>query len=140
VLRALTPVAGAVPPGSTVLHSTRHDAVWSRACRDNPGGRAGWSGVLVLTVFQSTGASPAVVETVGTELAPRGWSRSRPVPDAAWQYDPVAEWSKAVPGTTSARVVLFPYPPGDGPPTSTPGTVWMLGAEGKTPGYALPGC
>ncbi len=61
---------------------------------------------------------------------------STPRDDAAWQYTPVAEWSKRVPGASSAVAVVFPYPP-----ASVPGAgIWMLGAEGKTPGFALPGC
>jgi hypothetical protein len=37
-------------------------------------------------------------------------------------------------------VVLFLYPRNGSPAPGAPGTAWMLGAEGKTPGYALPGC
>jgi len=140
VLRELSPVAEAVPSGSTVVSSSKNDAVWSDACADNSGGRAGWSGVEVLTIFKSMDASQTVVGAVGTAMATQGWTPTLPVDDAAWQYTPVAVWTKAVTGTTSAKVVAFQYPQNASPSPSTPGTAWMLGAEGKTPGYALPGC
>jgi hypothetical protein len=140
VLRELSPVAGAVPSGSTVVDSRRNDAVWSPACPDNPGGRAGWSGVEVLATFTSADSVQGIVRTVGTALEARGWSPTLPVDDAAWQYTPLAEWTRSLPGTTSAKVVVFPYPRDGTPAPGAPGTAWMLGAEGKTPGYALPGC
>ena len=140
VLQALRPVARDVPPGSVVVSVGRHDATWSAACPDNPGGRAGWSGVEVVAVFATTRTGPSVVDTVGSALAAQGWRPAARVDDAAWQYEPVAEWAKAVPGTTSARVVVFPYPSGAGPAPTAGASTWLLGAEGKTPGYALPGC
>lgn len=139
VLRELSPVAGAVPSGSTVVYSSKNDAVWSPACPDS-GGRAGWSGVEVLTTFKTMDASQTVVDAVGTSLAAQGWTPTRPVDDAAWQFIPVAEWTKTLLGTTSAKVVVFQYPQNGSPSPGTPGSAWMLGAEGKTSGYALPGC
>jgi hypothetical protein len=146
VLRELSPVARAVPSGSTVVYSSKIDAVWSPACPSNPYGRAGWSGVEVLTVFKSVDTTQMVVSAVGTALAAQGWTSTLPADDAAWQYPPLAEWTRFLPGTTSAKVVVFhypetsPYPQNEGPSPGPPGSAWMLGAEGKTPGYALPGC
>jgi len=140
VLRALSPVTNAVPSGSTVLDTHRDDAVWSPACPDNPYGRAGWSGVEVLTIFKSTDTVQHIVSTVGMALEAQGWTPTLPVDDAAWQYTPLAEWTRSLSGTTSAKAVVFQYPQGGSPSPGTPGSVWMLGAEGKTPGYALPGC
>lgn len=140
VLEALQPVARDVPPGSVVVSVRRRDATWSTACPDNPAGRAGWSGVEVVTVFTTTRTGPSVVDAVGSALAAQGWRPAARVDDAAWQYAPVAEWAKAVPGTTSARVVVIPYPAGAGPAPTAGASTWLLGAEGKTPGYALPGC
>ena len=140
ILRELSIVARAVPSGSTVIYSRKNDAVWSVACADNPSGRAGWSGVEVLTNFKSADTTQAIVSAVGTVLAAQGWTPSLPVDDAAWQYTPFAEWTRSLPGTTSAKVVVFRYPQNASPSPGTPGSVWMLGAEGKTPGYALPGC
>lgn len=141
VLRELSPVAGDVPSGSTVVDSRKNDAVWSPACADNPSGRAGWSGVEVLTIFKSVGTTQTIVSTVGTALEAQGWTPTPPIDDAAWQYAPLAEWTRSLPGTTSAKVIVFQYPQNASPPSpGTPGSTWMLGAEGKTPGYALPGC
>jgi hypothetical protein len=140
VLTALGPVTRAVPPGSGVVSDTRHDAVWSAACPDNPTGRSGWSGVEVDEVFTTTRSSASVVAAVGAALAAQGWRPTFAADDAAWQYTPVAEWTKPVAGTTSARVVVFAYPASASPATTPGGTTWLLGAEGKTPGYALAGC
>ena len=140
VLRELAPVASAVPSGSTVVDSRRIDAVWSPACPDNPGGRAGWSGVEVLMRFRSADSVQGIVGTVGTALESQGWTLTQPVDDAAWQYTPVAEWTRSLPGTTSAKAVVFRYPQDGSPASGTPESIWMLGAEGKTPGYALAGC
>jgi hypothetical protein len=140
VLRELSPVASAVPSGSTIVDSRQNDAVWSPACPDNPAGRAGWSGVEVLTTFKSTDPIQRVVKTVGTVLGSQGWTVSHPVDDAAWQYAPIAEWTRSLPGTTSAKVVVFQYPQTARPSSGPWDSVWMLGAEGKTPGYALSGC
>ena len=140
VLRALSPVTNAVPSGSTILGTQKDDAVWSPACPGNPYGRAGWSGVKVLTTFKSTGTVQQVVSTVGSALEAQGWTPTLPVDDAAWQYTPLAEWTRSLSGTTSARAVVYQYPQGESTSPGTPGSVWMLGAEGKTPGYALPGC
>jgi hypothetical protein len=140
VLRELSTVARAVPSGSTVIYSQKNEAVWSPACPDNPGGRAGWNGVDVLTNFKSVDTAQSIVSAVGTVLAAQGWTPTLPVDDAAWQYTPLAEWTRFLPGTTSAKVVVFQYPQNASPSPGVPGSVWMLGAEGKTPGYALPGC
>jgi hypothetical protein len=140
VLRELSPVASAVPSGSTVVDSRENDAVWSPACPDNPGGRAGWSGVEVLTMFKSADSIQGIVRTVGTVLKSQGWTLTRTVDDAAWQYMPIAEWTRSLPGTTSAKAVVFQYPQTGSPSSGPPDSVWMLGAEGKTSGYALPGC
>ena len=140
VLRELSPVARAVPSGSTVVDSSRNDAVWSPACPDNPGGRAGWSGVEVITMFKSADSVQEVVGAVATALESQGWTPTSPADDAAWQYTPIAEWKKSLPGTTSAKAVVFQYPQNGSPSPSDSGSVWMLGAEGKTPGYALAGC
>jgi len=96
--------------------------------------------VEVFAVFTTTRSGPSVVDAVGSALAAQGWRPAARVDDAAWQYEPVAEWAKAVPGTTSARVVIFAYPSGVGPAATAGATTWLLGAEGKTAGYALPGC
>jgi hypothetical protein len=140
VLRELSPVASAVPSGSTVVDSRKNDAVWSPACPDNPSGRAGWNGVVVLPIFKSTDTTQTIVSTVGTALEAQGWTPTLPVDDAAWQYTPLAEWTRSLPGTTSAKVAVFQYPQNASPSPGTAGSAWMLGAEGKTPGYALPGC
>ena len=140
VLVALTPVVGLDPPGSTVVALTRRDAVWSAACPDNPSGRAGWSGVEVSDVFVSTMPAPELLAEVDRALETQGWRPTPPVDESAWQYAPVAEWRKSVPGTTSARAAVFAYPAGVVPSAGLPGTTWFLGAEGKTPGFALPGC
>jgi hypothetical protein len=140
VLHELSPVASAVPSGSTVVSNNKNDAVWSAACPDNPSGRAGWSGVEVLTNFKVVGTTQAIVSAVGASLASQGWTPTIPLDDAAWQYTPLAEWTRSLPGTTSAKVVLFRYPQNVGPSSAVPGSAWMLGAEGRTPGYALPGC
>jgi len=140
VLRELSPVARAVPSGSTIIGSRRNDAVWSPACPDNPSGRAGWSGVEVLTIFKSVDPIQTIVSAVGTALEAQGWTPTPPVDDAAWQYTPLAEWTRSLPGTTSAKAVVFQYPQNGSPSPGSPGSAWMLGAEGKTRGYALPGC
>jgi hypothetical protein len=132
VLRALSPVTGAVPSGSTILQTRRDDAVWSPACPDNPYGRAGWSGVEVLTTFKSTDTVEQIVSAVGTALKAQGWTPTPPVDGAAWQYTPLAEWTRFLPGTTSAKAVVYQYPLDGSPPPGTP-RVWMLGADGKTP-------
>jgi hypothetical protein len=85
VLRELSPVAGAGPSGSTVVDSRKNDAVWSPACTDNSGGRAGWSGVEVLTMFKSAGSVQGIVRLVGTVLESQGWTLTPPVDDAAWR-------------------------------------------------------
>jgi hypothetical protein len=140
VLRELSPVTRAVPSGSTVVDSRKNDAVWSPACPANPYGRAGWSGVEVLTIFKSVDTTQTIVSAIGTDLAAQGWTPTLPVDDAAWQYTPLAEWTRSLPETTSAKVVVFQYPQNASPSPGTSGSAWMLGAEGKTPGYALPGC
>ncbi len=140
VLRELSPVASAVPSGSTVVDSRKNDAVWSPACPDNPGGQAGWSGVEVLTMFKSSDSVQGIVRTVGAVLESQGWALTHPVDDAAWQYTPIAEWTRSLPGTTSAKAVVFQYPQTGSTSSGPPDSVWMLGAEGKTPGYTLPGC
>jgi hypothetical protein len=140
VLRELSPVSSAVPSGSTIVDSRRNDSVWSPACPGNSYGRAGWSGVEVFTIFKSANAVQTIVSTVGNALESQGWTPTVPVDDAAWQYTPLAEWTRSLPGTTSAKAVVFQYPQDGSPSPGTPGSAWMLGAEGKTPGYALPGC
>jgi len=141
VLRELSPVTKAVPSGSTVIDSRKNEAVWSPACPDNPYGRAGWSGVEVFTIFKAADTTQMIVSTVGSALEAQGWVPTLHVDDATWQYTPLAEWTRSLPGTTSARAVVFQYPEGASPPSpGPPGPTWMLGAEGKTPGYALPGC
>jgi hypothetical protein len=141
VLRELLPVTRAVPSGSTVVSSSKNDAVWSAACPANPYGRAGWSGVEVFTNFKSVDTTQAILSAVGSALAAQGWIPTLPVDDAAWQYTPLAEWTRSLPGTTSAKAVVFEYPQnGISPSPGTSGSTWMLGAEGRTPGYALPGC
>lgn len=140
VLHALSPVARAVPPGATITYTIKNDAVWSPACPDNPSGRAGWSGVEVLTNFKAAGTTQAIVSAVGASLATQGWTPTLATDDAAWQDMPIAEWTKSVPGTTSAKVVIFKYPQSAGLSPGGTESAWMLGAEGKTPGYALPGC
>ena len=91
-------------------------------------------------MFKSADSIQEVVGAVGTALESQGWTPTSPVDDAAWQYTPIAEWKKSLPGTTSAKAVVFQYPQNGSPSPSDSGSVWMLGAEGKTPGYALPGC
>jgi hypothetical protein len=140
VLRELSPVTRAVPSGSRVVYSSKIDAVWSPACPANPTGQAGWSGVEVFTNFKSAATAEAIASAVGTALAAQGWMPTHPVDDAAWQYTPLAEWTRSLPGTTSVKAVVFEYPQNASPPSPGTGTTWMLGAEGKTPGYALPGC
>jgi hypothetical protein len=141
VLRELSPVTRTVPSGATFVSSSKNDAVWSPACPDNPSGRAGWSGVEVLAIFKSAGTTQAIVSAVGSALAAQGWMPTHPADDAAWQYTPLAEWTRSLSGTTSAKVVIFEYPQNASPPSpGRSGSTWMLGAEGKTPGYALPGC
>jgi len=78
VLRELSPVARAVPSGSTVVYSSKNDAVWSPACPANPSGRAGWSGVEVFTNFKSVDTTQTIVSAVGTALAAQGWSPNAP--------------------------------------------------------------
>jgi hypothetical protein len=134
VLHALSTVSGAVPAGSTAVTTSTHDAVWTTACPGS-GLKDGWSPVTDLTRFTTTESALSVVTIVGQTLAREGWKPSPPRDDAAWQYTPIAEWSKPVAGATSAVVVVFPYPNG-----SAAGADWMLGAEGKTVGFALPGC
>lgn len=141
VLRELSPVISAVPSGATFVSSSKNDAVWSPACPDNPSGRAGWSGVEVLAVFKSSDTTQAIVSAVGSALAAQGWMPTHPADDAAWQYAPLAEWTRSLPGTTSAKVVVLEYPQNASPPLpGASGSTWLLGAEGKTPAYALPGC
>jgi len=141
VLRELSPVTRTLPSGATVVSSSKKNAVWSPACPDNPSGRAGWSGVEVVAIFKSADTTQAIVSAVGSALAAQGWMPTHPADDAAWQYTPLAEWTKSLPGTTSAKVVVFKYPQNASPPSpGASGSTWMLGAEGKTPGYALPGC
>lgn len=140
VLRALEPVARDVPAGAGLVSATHHDAVWSAVCPDNPGGRSGYSAVEVDSVFTTTEPAAAVVAAVGAALAAQGWHPTFAADDAAWQYTPVAEWAKPVPGATSARVVVFAYPTGAAAAPSPGGSTWLLGAEGRTPGYALAGC
>ena len=125
---------------ATITYTIKNDAVWSPACPDNPSGRAGWSGVEVLTNFKAAGTTQAIVSAVGASLATQGWTPTLATDDAAWQDMPIAEWTKSVPGTTSAKVVIFKYPQSAGLSPGGTESAWMLGAEGKTPGYALPGC
>jgi len=135
VLRGLSTVSDAVPPGSSQVSTSKRDAVWSTACPGS-GGENGWSPVLDITTFRSALSQPALVSEVGDALAKAGWMASTPRDDAAWQYTPVAEWAKRVRGASSAVAVVFAYPPA---PVHGAGN-WMLGAEGKTSGFALPGC
>jgi hypothetical protein len=139
VLRELSTVPLAVPSGATITSSRKSDAAWSPACPANTYGRAGWSGVEVSTNFKSADSAQSIVSAVGSVLTTQGWRSTLPVAEAAWQYTPLAEWTKSLPGTTSAKIVVFRYPQ-NGSPSPTAASAWMLGAEGKTPGYALPGC
>lgn len=129
VLRELSPVASAVPLGSKIVDSRKNDAVWSPGCPDNLGGRAGWSGVEVLTMFKSTDSTQRVVRTVGTVLGSQGWTVKHPVDDAAWQYAPIAEWTRSLTGTISAKAVVFQYLRTGRPSSGPSDSVWMLGAE-----------
>jgi hypothetical protein len=140
VLRALLPVARAVPPGSGTITTTSRSSEWGSACPDNPGGRAGWSPVTVLTAFVSSLSQGILISDVNMALSRDGWKPAMPRDDAQWQYTPIAEWTKPVHGATSADVVVFPFSATSTPPQRATPTRWMLGAEGKTPGYALPGC
>jgi hypothetical protein len=135
VLHDLLSVPKATPPGATQVTTSRRDAQWSAAC-PGAGGTSGWSPVTDLTTFQSSLSESTIVTDVGFTLGGDGWTRTAPKDDAAWQYTPIAEWTKQIPGSDSTVAVVFPFPNSSQNTT----TRWLLGAEAKTPGYALPGC
>ncbi|HVA06469.1 MAG TPA: hypothetical protein VNG12_07010 [Acidimicrobiales bacterium] len=135
VLKALSSVRDAVPSGSTDVTTSKRDALWTTAC-PGMGLKDGWSPVTDLTTFATSDSVSNIVASVGRRLTRDGWVPSPPHDDAAWQYTPIAEWSKPVAGATSAVVVVFSY----SIRSATGSTTWMLGAEAKTVGYALPGC
>jgi hypothetical protein len=140
ILKTLEPVASAVPTGSTGVTNTNRDSVYATACRtkaDNEA-NAGWSPVLDSTVFSSTLSYAAVVAAVGKVVQAQGWTSIKPNTADNWQFLPLAEWQKHVSGTESADVSLINYPRASYAAGSA--TKWLLGAEAKTTGFALPGC
>ena len=130
LLTALRPVAAAVPAGATGIAIESSDAVWSPACPDNPGGRAGWSAVRVTARFTDVAPGPRVVDAIGAALGAEGWSRH----DASFgpSQGTVARWTKRLDASTMAEATAYPIPVGT--------TRWNLTATAKPPGFALPGC
>jgi hypothetical protein len=91
----------------------------------------------VWTTFRSTASEPGVLDSVGRSLQAQRWE-SVPVEwdHNAWQLRPLAEWAKPVALGRTAHAVVYQYPDGFGDVSGS----WMLIANAKPPGFALPGC
>jgi len=137
VLDGLRPVISAVPAGAVEVSTGTHDSAYSPRCPDNPGGRSGWSPVVIWTAFRSTNPASAVIAEVDRHLAAQGW---RPTPSLwdrnAWQLQPAAEWVRTVIPGQAATAAIYQFPEGFGLATGS----WYLGAQAEPPGFALPGC
>jgi hypothetical protein len=130
MLRALQPASTAVPAGSTDIVTQSYDSVWSAACPDNPGGRAGWSEVRVSTRFTNALPKEQVVSAVNSALVGDGWTRH--YESLGPGQGVVAHWTKRFATGTPAEAAVYQVPDGS--------TNWLLIATSKPPGFALPGC
>jgi hypothetical protein len=93
--------------------------------------------VAAWTTFRSELSDAAVIDEVGQRLEAQGWTRAPVKWDRnAWQLQPLAEWITGVPRDTTAHAVVYRYPEGFGPATGS----WVLNANAKPSGFALPGC
>jgi hypothetical protein len=137
ILVSLRPVRATVPAGSTEVASGEHDSSYESKCPDNPGGRSGWSAVVVWTTFRSSRSSGALIFAVGQQLAAEGWAATAVIWDHnIWQFPPAAEWTTVLANGRHAFAATYQYPAGSGAATGS----WYLGANAKPPGFALPGC
>ena len=130
MLRELEPALAAVPSSSTNVVTHRLDSTWSPKCPDNPGGKAGWSAVLVDATFTSTQTARQISSSVGAALTRAGWTRH----DETFgpEQGPVAHWTKRLRSGVGASAAVYPVPAGS--------SHWALTASAQPPGYALPGC
>lgn len=137
ILNSLQPVKKVIPAGAADIDTITSDSTYSTKCPDNPGGKAGWSAVIVVSNFRSRLPSPDVVADIGNRLARLGWHRVAPVWDHNFdQYRPQAAWQKTLFRGQIASATVYQLPVGSGPDIGT----WHFGANAKPPGYAVPGC
>jgi hypothetical protein len=134
VLQSLEAVTKVLPAGIQIVRSLTLDAKWSEACPDNPSGRSGWGPVLSGSWFNSQSNQAALVSQFTASVGARGWRQVSPKDDSAWQFKPVAEWTKRAPEANCAVIGLESEPE-----AGAPGN-WLFQGKGKVPGYALPGC
>jgi len=134
VLRSLESVTQALPSGIQEVRATTLAAMWSNACPDNPSGRSGWGPVLSGSWFNTQEDQAVLISQFGVILRAKRWRTVKPMDDNAWQFIPVAEWTKYVKGANSAVIGLESEPE-----SGAPGT-WLFQGVAKVPGYALPGC
>jgi hypothetical protein len=90
--------------------------------------------VLSGSWFNSQTNQAVLVSEFNAMLGVQGWRQESPMDDSAWQFKPVAEWTKHVPGAESAVLGLESEPEVGGPGN------WLFQGVAKVPGYALPGC
>jgi len=134
VLQSLEAATKVLPGGIQVIRATNLEATWSDACPSNPYGRSGWGPVLSGSWFNSQTNQAALVSEFNAIVGARGWRQVIPKDDSAWQFMPVVEWTKHIPGANSAVLGLESEPE-----AGAPGN-WLFQAVAKVPGYALPGC
>jgi len=90
--------------------------------------------VLSGSWFNSQTDQASLVSEFNAILRAQGWRQVSPKDDSAWQFKPVAEWTKDVPGANSAVLGLESEPE-----VGAPGN-WLFQGVAQVPGYALPGC
>ena len=122
ILHALSPVAGAIPSGSTV--TVRHvDEPHVDACDGNPATR-GWSSVVAQVSFRSSLSAESVLEGVDDRLNALGW---RDTGQGVANGQPEGYWSRSLENGSAAHANLTIGPDGTywelvamAPPTGKP--------------------
>lgn len=137
ILDAIEPVRTAIPAGASDVSTTARDSTYATRCPDSPGGRSGWSAVIVYSNFRSALPAPGLVAAIGAKLTELGWHQVTPLWDHNFdQYRPQAAWQKTLFAGQTATASVYQLPAGNGPYTGS----WHFSAVAKPPGFALPGC
>jgi hypothetical protein len=134
VLQSLEAATRVLPSGTQVVRVSNLETTWSGACPGSTYGKSGWGPVRSGSWFNSQTDQAAFVSEFNAILGALGWRQVSPKDDSAWQFKPVAEWTKHVLGANSAVIGIESEPE-----AGTPGN-WLFQGVAKVPGYALPGC
>lgn len=98
VLHSLEAATKVLPSGIQVIRATNLEATWSDACPSNPYGKSGWGPVLSGSWFNSQTNQATLVSEFNAIVGAQEWRQVIPKDDSAWQFIPVAEWTKQIPG------------------------------------------